>query len=139
MYRMWPQKFSNKTNGITPRRWLSNQSRDGFFSPEDPGLFRDIVEALLGLLRGHYLLLANYDAYLACQERVSETYRCPEEWTKKSIRTVAHMGTFSTDRTIQEYADEIWSLKCRSRVPKRSCQTVVLQGRRQPSGHENSR
>ena len=47
----------------------------------------------------------------ACQERVSETYRRPEEWTKKSIRTVAHMGQFSTDRTIKEYADEIWDLQ----------------------------
>jgi len=48
---------------------------------------------------------------MACQERVSETYRRPEEWTKKSIHTVAHMGKFSTDRTIKEYADEIWGLK----------------------------
>src|SRR5499427_1385585 len=83
----------------------------GFFSPEDPGLFRDLVEALLGNGRDRYLLLADYGAYLACQERVSETYRRPEEWTKKSIRTVAHMGKFSTDRTIKEYADEIWGLK----------------------------
>jgi starch phosphorylase len=57
------------------------------------------------------MLLVDYGAYTACQERVSETYRCPEEWTRKSIRTVAHMGKFSTDRTIQEYADEIWGLK----------------------------
>src|SRR5215468_2193310 len=88
-----------------------DQIRDGFFSPEDPGLFRDIVEALLGSGRDRYLLLADYGAYMACQERVSETYRRPEEWTKKSIRTVAHMGKFSTDRTIKEYADEIWGLK----------------------------
>jgi starch phosphorylase len=88
-----------------------DQIRDGFFSPEDPGLFRDIVEALLGNGRDRYLLLADYGAYMACQERVSKTYRRPEEWTKKSIRTVAHMGMFSTDRTIKEYADEIWGLK----------------------------
>jgi starch phosphorylase len=88
-----------------------DQIRDGFFSPEDPGLFWDIIETLLGRGRDPYLLLADYGAYLTCQERVSETYRCPKEWTKKSIRTVAHMGKFSTDRTIQEYADEIWGLK----------------------------
>jgi starch phosphorylase len=88
-----------------------DQIRDGFFSPEEPGLFRDIIEALLGRGRDHYLLLADYGAYMACQEQVSETYRHPEEWTRKSIRTVAHMGKFSTDRTIQEYADEIWGLK----------------------------
>ena len=88
-----------------------DQIRDGFFSPENPGLFRDIIETLLGRGGDHYLLLADYGAYIACQERVSETYRHPEAWTRKSIRTVAHMGKFWTDRTIQEYADEIWGLK----------------------------
>ena len=87
------------------------QIRDGFFSLEDRGLFGDIVEALLGSGRDHYLLLADYSAYIACQERVSDTYRHPAEWTKKSILNTAHMGKFSTDRTIKEYADEIWGLK----------------------------
>ena len=86
------------------------QIRDGFFSPDEPGRFRDIFETLLGGSRDNYLLLADYAAYVACQERVSETYRHPEEWTQKSILNVAHMGKFSTDRTIKEYADEIWSL-----------------------------
>jgi glycogen phosphorylase len=48
---------------------------------------------------------------MACQERVSDTYRRPEEWTKKSILNTAHMEKFSTDRPIKEYADAIWSLK----------------------------
>ena len=86
------------------------QIRDGFFSPEEPGLFRDIFDTLLGSGRDHYLLLADYGAYVACQERVSDTYRRPDEWTKKSILNVAHMGKFSTDRTIKEYADDIWGL-----------------------------
>src|SRR4029453_14255287 len=59
----------------------------------------------------NYLLLADYSAYIACQERVSDTYRRPEEWTKKSILNTAHMEKFSTDRTIKEYADAIWGLK----------------------------
>lgn len=42
---------------------------------------------------------------------MSETYRRPDEWTKKSVLNVAHMGKFSTDRTITEYANEIWGLK----------------------------
>jgi starch phosphorylase len=88
-----------------------DQIRDGFFSPGEPGLFRDIFEALLGSGRDHYLLLADYGAYIACQERVSAIYRRPEEWTRKSILTVARMGKFSTDRTIKEYADEIWALQ----------------------------
>jgi starch phosphorylase len=88
-----------------------DQIRDGFFSPEDRGRFRDIIETLLGNGRDNYLLLADYEAYIACQERVSETYRHPDEWTKKSILNTAHMGKFSTDRTIKEYANEIWGLK----------------------------
>jgi glycogen phosphorylase len=88
-----------------------DQIRDGFFSPEDPGLFRGVFESLLGSNRDNYLLLADYGSYIKCQERVSETYRRPAEWTRKSILNVAHMGKFSTDRTIKEYAEEIWGLK----------------------------
>jgi starch phosphorylase len=92
------------------RRTLA-QIRDGCFSPKERGLFRDIVETLLGSGRDQYLVLADYAAYVACQERVSAAYRCPDAWTRKSILNVAHMGKFSTDRTIQEYADDIWDLQ----------------------------
>jgi starch phosphorylase len=88
-----------------------DQIRDGFFSPEDPALFLDIVEALPGSGRDHYLLLADYSVYIACQERVSDTYRRPDEWTRKSMLNTAHMEKFSTDRPIKEYADAIWGLK----------------------------
>ena len=88
-----------------------DQIRDGFFNPEDPDLFQGIFEALLGRGRDNYLLLADYGSYINCQERVGQTYRRPVEWTKKSILNVAHMGRFSTDRTVKEYADEIWGLK----------------------------
>ena len=88
-----------------------DQIRDGFFSPEDRGLFHGIFETLLGSGRDNYFLLADYDSYVGCQKRVDETYRHLGEWTKKSIVNVAHMGKFSTDRTITEYADEIWGLK----------------------------
>jgi glycogen phosphorylase len=82
----------------------------GWFSPDEPGLFRPIVASLL---EGGdpYFLLADYAAYVACQDRVAETYRDPGSWTRKSIRNVAHMGKFSTDRTIREYAEEIWGVK----------------------------
>ncbi|HMF89235.1 MAG TPA: glycogen/starch/alpha-glucan phosphorylase [Candidatus Angelobacter sp.] len=91
-------------------RRVIDQIRDGFFSPQDPNLFHGIFETLLGSGRDNYLLLADYGSYIDCQKRVGETYRRPVEWTKKSILNVAHMGKFSTDRTIKEYADEIWSL-----------------------------
>jgi len=88
-----------------------DQIRNGFFSPEDRGLFHGIFETLLGSGRDNYLLLADYASYIDCQELVGETYRRPVEWTRKSILNVANMGKFSTDRTIWEYAEEIWGLK----------------------------
>jgi glycogen phosphorylase len=57
-----------------------------------------------------YLLLADYAAYVECQDRVAESYRDGGNWARMSIRNVAQMGKFSTDRTIREYADEIWGV-----------------------------
>jgi starch phosphorylase len=56
----------------------------------------------------HYLLLADYASYVACQDRVARTYLDQATWTRMSILNVAKMGKFSSDRTIQEYAKEIW-------------------------------
>jgi len=79
----------------------------GAFSPGQPDLFAPIVRSLLD--EGDaYLLLADYASYVACQERVAQTYRDALLWTRKSIRNVAGMGKFSTDRTIREYAAEVW-------------------------------
>jgi len=82
----------------------------GFFSPDDPGRFRPITTALLD--HGDtYRLLADFRSYVVTQEAVSRLYQDPEQWTRKSILNVAHMGTFSSDRTIREYAEEIWGAK----------------------------
>jgi glycogen phosphorylase len=85
----------------------------GFFSPDEPGRFRPIFDALTGY-GDHYLLLADYEAYLACQDRVDALYRDPEEWSRKAIVNVAGMGKFSSDRTIFEYAERIWGVKSMS-------------------------
>jgi starch phosphorylase len=82
----------------------------GFFSPDDPNRFRPIFDALTGQ-GDRYLLLADYESYIACQERVDALYRDPEEWAKRAILNVAGMGKFSSDRTIGEYADRIWGVK----------------------------
>jgi starch phosphorylase len=81
----------------------------GAFSREEPDLFRPIVRSLL---EGGdpYLLTADYASYLACQQRVAETYRDSRTWTAMSIRNVSAMGRFSADRTVREYAGEIWNL-----------------------------
>ena len=79
----------------------------GAFSPGKPDRFRPIVESLL-TGGDHYFLLADYAAYLAAQERVARAYRDEAGWTRRSILNVAHMGKFSSDRTIRQYAEEVW-------------------------------
>jgi len=79
----------------------------GFFCPDDPARYQEVVDMLLK--RGdNYLLLADYASYVACQDRVGELYRDPAAWTKSAILNVAGMGKFSSDRTIREYAARIW-------------------------------
>jgi starch phosphorylase len=56
------------------------------------------------------LVFKDYEAYVRCQEDVSRTYQDKEKWTKMSILNVAHMGKFSSDRTIREYARDIWKV-----------------------------
>ena len=76
------------------------------FSPEQPGRYQDLVDSLL---RGdHCMLLADYESYVAAQARVDELYRTPERWCERAILNVAAMGTFSSDRTIADYAAQIW-------------------------------
>jgi len=79
----------------------------GYFSPDEPHRFQPVVDALL---QGgdHYLLLADYASYVACQDKVRALYRKPQEWAKQAILNVAGMGKFSSDRTIREYAEKIW-------------------------------
>ena len=81
----------------------------GEFSPREPERFRPIADSLL-VGGDHYFLLADYAAYVACQEHVAETYGDQSAWTRKAILNVARMGKFSSDRTIRQYADEIWGI-----------------------------
>jgi starch phosphorylase len=83
---------------------------DGTFSPGDPGLFRPIVESLLNG-GDPYLCLADFAAYCACQDLVSKAWLDQERWTRMAILNVARSGKFSSDRTIREYAEEIWRVK----------------------------
>ncbi|MHB0925083.1 MAG: glycogen/starch/alpha-glucan phosphorylase [Gallionellaceae bacterium] len=82
----------------------------GYFSPEQTDRFQPIVN---NLTHGgdHYLLLADYAAYVAAQERVEALYRDQQQWTHHAIFNVAGMGKFSSDRAIGEYAEKIWGAK----------------------------
>jgi glycogen phosphorylase len=78
------------------------------FSPGEPGLFHDLYADLVE--RGDtYYYLADFQAYLDTQERISQEYENQTEWMRKSILNTARMGWFSSDRSIKEYADRIWN------------------------------
>ena len=79
----------------------------GAFSPDEPARYRPLIDSLLWG-GDHYLLLADYDDYVATQARVDALYAQPEAWARKAIINVAGMGVFSSDRTIAAYADEVW-------------------------------
>ncbi|MBS1991227.1 MAG: glycogen/starch/alpha-glucan phosphorylase [Cyanobacteria bacterium SZAS LIN-3] len=79
---------------------------DGTFSWGDKLLFRPLVDSLLNY--DPYLLLADFESYVACQEKVSDLFSRPDDWARMSILNVARMGKFSSDRSIQEYCRDIW-------------------------------
>lgn len=81
----------------------------GAFSPEEPQRYRGLVDSLLWG-GDHYLLLADFASYCATQARVDTLFRDREAWARKAIANVAGMGTFSSDRTIREYARSVWNL-----------------------------
>jgi starch phosphorylase len=83
-----------------------DQIASGLFSRGDASLFRPLVDALLD--RDDFLVLADYDAYVECQQAVGVAFRDEERWTRASILNVARTGWFSSDRAIREYCERIW-------------------------------
>lgn len=108
-----------RSSGYNPRGYFEQdeelhqvltQIATGAFSPEEPKRYSSLYDALVNF-GDHYQLLADYRSYVDTQERVDELYRHPDEWTRRTVLNIANMGYFSSDRTIQEYADEIWHIK----------------------------
>jgi len=91
-------------------RQVIDAIRDNHFSPEEGKIFDNIYKHLMehGDVFAH---LADYRMYIDCQDKVSETYSNKEQWAKMAVLNVARMSKFSSDRTIHEYAGEIWNLK----------------------------
>ena len=80
----------------------------GLFSHGDTNLFRPLTDHLIN--QDPFMVLADYRAYLECQDRISEVYDRPSDWDRMSILNVARMGKFSSDRSIREYAQRIWDI-----------------------------
>lgn len=114
-----PEVQKLKYSGYNPREYyhknielrkVLEMIESGYFSPEQPELFMPIIKSLLDH-GDQYLLCADFDAYVKMQENVSKTYLDREKWITMAILNVARMGKFSSDRTIKQYADEIWGVK----------------------------
>ncbi len=112
------QVAAQRAAGYEPWRWAEGNPRiqavlgaigSGVFSPQEPGRYRALVDSLLG--SDHYLLLADFDAYWQAQARVDAAFRDPHEWARRAILNVAGMGFFSADRTIAQYAREVWRIE----------------------------
>jgi starch phosphorylase len=80
----------------------------GLFSHGDRNLFRPLLDQWLE--HDTYLLFADYQSYVDCQDRVSETYRDQEKWSRMAILNAARVGKFSSDRSIREYCQNIWQV-----------------------------
>jgi starch phosphorylase len=81
----------------------------GYFSPRQRDLFRPIVESLT-VGGDHFLVLADFESYLACQDRVDRLYRDRDAWLRTAILNVARVGCLSSDRSVLTYAERIWQV-----------------------------
>ncbi|XP_020846936.1 glycogen phosphorylase, liver form isoform X2 [Phascolarctos cinereus] len=86
-----------------------DQIDNGFFSPKQPDLFKDIINMLF--YHDRFKVFADYESYVKCQEKVSQLYMNSKEWTRMVVKNIAASGKFSSDRTIKEYAKDIWSME----------------------------
>jgi starch phosphorylase len=91
-------------------RYALDMIHDNAFSHAEHGVFNPIWDALL-THGDHYMHLADLLPYARTQERVGELYRRPQEWARKAILNIGHSGKFSSDRTIAEYAADIWQVR----------------------------
>ncbi len=114
-----PEVQALRTSGYQPMRYYESEPglkpvldaiASGQFSPDEPGRYRPLVDSLLWG-GDHYMLLADYTAYVHTQAAVDALYRRPSDWCARAITNVSGMGVFSADRTIREYARQIWRIE----------------------------
>ena len=106
-----PMQIFNTDQDI---RKVLTQLVNGFYSPNDSELFRDLYNSLLNThstqYADTYFILADFRSYAEAQKKIMEYYKNRSAWAKSAILNTAHSGKFSSDRTIQEYVDDIWHL-----------------------------
>ncbi|GLY62483.1 maltodextrin phosphorylase [Pectobacterium brasiliense] len=108
-----------RQNGYNPRQYYDQdeelhrvltQITTGVFSPDDSRRYSDLFDSLVNF-GDYYQLLADYRSYVDTQDRVDELYAKKDEWARCAVQNIANMGYFSSDRTIGEYAEDIWNIK----------------------------
>ena len=106
-----PMQIFNNDQDV---RKVLMQLINGFYSPNDPELFRDLYNSLLNTqctqYEDTYFILADFRSYVEAQKKINAAYADEKEWARKAILNIAASGKFSSDRTIQEYVDDIWHL-----------------------------
>jgi glycogen phosphorylase len=116
------QVHANEKAGYQPLRIYENNATikavldavgSGQFCADEPGRYRALVDSLLWG-GDKYMLLADFDSYVAAQARVDALFRDRQAWARKAINNVAGMGFFSADRTIREYANSVWGLNAKA-------------------------
>jgi len=103
----WPLEYINRSPALAE---IVKLMQNNFFSQFDYNLFAPILDSLIN--SDPYFICADFDSYCNTQNKVSELYLNKNEWTKKAIVNVAKSGKFSSDRTILDYAKEIWDVPC---------------------------
>jgi len=109
------QVYAMKAEGYDPQQWYNDNPvlqavidriAEGDFSHGNPDLFKPLIDSLM--YHDTYMLFADYQSYVDCQDRVAQAYRDQEQWIRMSILNSARVGKFSSDRTIREYCADIW-------------------------------
>ncbi|MEO8757212.1 MAG: glycogen/starch/alpha-glucan phosphorylase, partial [Devosia sp.] len=92
-----------------PLREALEMISTGVFSPDDPNRYRDLIGGLYD--HDWFMVARDFDAYYAAQRQVDGLWQNQRKWNSMAIRNTAHMGWFSSDRTIRQYAEEIWGVQ----------------------------
>jgi glycogen phosphorylase len=109
---------AKRANGYNPREVIEGSRElaqavgaiaSGVFSPDDPNRYRDLMNGLYE--HDWFMVAADFDGYARAQRDVDARWNDPKAWRAAAVRNIANVGWFSSDRTITEYATEIWGVK----------------------------